>query len=259
VIRTDPALVGRFAAYANRTFWRNPAAAFFTLFLPVFFLFLFSVLFGNEPLSIDGRTVSSATFTVAGIITCSVVGACYTNLATAMTFSRETGFLKRIRGTPIPPWTFLTGRIIHAVGVALLLVLVCFIFGVAAYHVTVPTSTLPALIVTLVVGAAAFAALGLAITSIVPNADAAPAVINFTVFPLYFVSNVFIPFSNQPRWLDILTSVLPIKPFNEALKTAIVPPLGSNGFNGGDLLELAVWGVVGAVVAFRYFSWEPHP
>jgi hypothetical protein len=185
VIRTDPALVGRFAAYANRTFWRNPAAAFFTLFLPVFFLVLFSVLFGNEPLSIDGRTVSSATFTVAGIITCSVVGACYTNLATAMTFSRETGFLKRIRGTPIPPWTFLTGRIIHAVGV--------------------------------------------------------------------------VPFSNQPRWLDILTSVLPIKPFNEALKTAIVPPLGSNGFNGGDLLELAVWGVVGAVVAFRYFSWEPHP
>jgi len=102
VIRTDPALVGRFAAYANRTFWRNPAATFFTLFLPVFFLVLFSVLFGNEPLSIDGQTVSSATFTVAGIITYSVVGACYTSLATAMTFSRETGFLKRIRGTPIP-------------------------------------------------------------------------------------------------------------------------------------------------------------
>lgn len=55
------------------------------------------------------------------------------------------------------------------------------------------------------------------------------------------------------------TRVLPIKPFNEALKTAIRPPVGSNGFNGGDLLELAIWGVVGAVVAFRYFSWEPHP
>jgi ABC-2 type transport system permease protein len=259
VTRSDLALVARFAQYANRTFWRNPAAAFFTFFLPVFFLVLFSVLFGNLPLSINGQTVNSATFTVAGIVTFSVVSACYANLGMAMTSSRETGFLKRIRGTPVPRWTFLSGRIIHSVLVALLLVVVCFSFGAIAYHVTVPGSTLPALIVTLVVGSAAFAALGLAVTAIVPNADAAPAVINFTVFPLYFVSNVFIPFSNQPGWLDILTSILPIKPFNEALKTAIVPPVGSNGFNGGALLVLAVWAVVGAVVAFRYFSWEPHP
>ncbi len=257
--RADLALVGRVARYSNRTFWRNPAAAFFTLFLPVFFLVLFSALFGNELLQINGQTVHSATFTVVGIITFSVVGACYTNLATAMTFSRETGFLKRVRGTPIPPWTFLSGRILHSVGVAVLLVVVCLGFGGIFYHVAVPGSTLPALIVTLVLGAAAFASLGLAVTALVPNADAAPAIINFTVFPVYFVANVFIPFSNQPLWLDVLTRIVPIKPFNEALKAAIVPAAGSSGFNGGDLLVLATWGLVGAFVAFRYFSWEPHP
>ena len=111
MIRTDLRLVGSFAGYANRTFWRNPAAAFFTLFLPVFFLVLFSALFGNEPLGINGHQVSSATFTMVGIITFSVVSACYTNLAISVTTARETGFLKRVRGTPIPPWTFLSGRI----------------------------------------------------------------------------------------------------------------------------------------------------
>ena len=242
MIAGDLRLVMRFAGYANRTFWRNPAAAFFTLFLPVFFLVLFSALFGNEPLTINGNQVSSATFTMVGIITFSVVSACYTNLAISVTSARETGFLKRVRGTPIPRWTFLSGRILQSVLVSLLLVVVC-----------------PALIITLIMGAAAFAALGLAMTALVPNSDAAPAIVNFSIFPFYFVSNVFIPISNPPQWLNVLTHVFPIGPFNEALKTAVVPPLGSTGFNGGDLLVLAVWGIGGALVAFRYFSWEPHP
>ena len=259
MIRGDLVLVIRFARYANRTFWRNPAAAFFTLFLPVFFLVLFSALFGNEPLDINGHHVSSATFTMVGIITFSVVSACYTNLAISVTTARETGFLKRVRGTPIPRWTFLSGRILQSVLVALLLVVICFGFGALAYHVNVPTSTLAALIITLIVGAAAFAALGLAMTALVPNTDAAPAIVNFSIFPFYFVSNVFIPISNPPQWLNTLIHVFPIGPFNEAIKTAVVPPLGSSGFNSGDLLVLAIWGLGGALIAFRYFSWEPHP
>ncbi|MGA8524415.1 MAG: ABC transporter permease [Candidatus Dormiibacterota bacterium] len=259
MIRTDLRLVGSFAGYANRTFWRNPAAAFFTLFLPVFFLVLFSALFGNEPLGINGHQVSSATFTMVGIITFSVVSACYTNLAISVTTARETGFLKRVRGTPIPPWTFLSGRILQSVLVSLLLVVVCFGFGATFYHVRVPTSTLPALIIALTMGAAAFAALGLAIAALVPNSDAAPAVINFSIFPFYFVSNVFIPISSPPQWLNVLTRVFPIGPFNEAIKTAVVPPVGSTGFNGFDLMVLAIWGVGGALIAFRFFSWEPHP
>ena len=258
MIRSDLVLVTRFARYANRTFWRNPAAAFFTLFLPVFFLVLFSALFGNELLNINGHQVSSATFTMVGIITFSVVSACYTNLAISVTTARETGFLKRVRGTPIPRWTFLSGRILQSVLVALLLVVICFVFGAVAYHVKIPIATLPALVITLILGAAAFAALGLAITTLVPNSDAAPAVVNFSIFPFYFVSNVFIPISNPPQWLTVLTHIFPIGPFNEAIKTAVIPPVGSTGFNGGDLVVLAAWGVVGALVAFRLFSWEPH-
>jgi len=193
-----------------------------------------------------------------GIITFSVVSACYTNLAISVTTARETGFLKRVRGTPIPRWTFLSGRILQTVVVALVLVVICFAFGALAYHVKVPVATLPALVITLIIGAAAFAALGLAVTTLVPNSDAAPAVVNFSVFPFFFVSNVFIPISNPPQWLSILTHIFPIGPFNEAIKTAVVPPLGSTGFNGGDLLILAIWGVGGALIAFRSFSWEPH-
>jgi ABC-2 type transport system permease protein len=183
---------------ANRAFWRNPASAFFTLGMPVMFLVLFSVLFGNEKATIDGHQVSSATFTLSGIIAFSVIGACFTNLAIGVTFAREGGFLKRLRGTPLPPWVYLTARMIHSVLVAGLLVGVSVAFSALFYGVRVSWGSVPALIVSLSVGAACFSCLGLAVTAIIPNADASPAVVNAVVLPLLFVSNVFIPIDRPP-------------------------------------------------------------
>jgi ABC-2 type transport system permease protein len=167
---------------ADRVFWRNPASAFFTLALPVMFLILFSVLFGTKPTGVNGHQVNSATFTLAGIVTFSVIGACYTNLAIGMTFAREGGFLKRLRGTPLPPWVYLTARIIHAVLVAGLLVVIAVAFSALAYGVRIPLASVPPLVVSLVIGAACFSSLGLAVTAIIPNADASPAIVNAAVF-----------------------------------------------------------------------------
>src|ERR1019366_10822267 len=154
---------------ADRVFWRNPASAFFTLALPVMFLILFSVLFGTKPTGVNGHQVNSATFPLAGIVTFSVIGACYTNLAIGMTFAREGGFLKRLRGTPLPPWVYLTARIIHAVLVAGLLVVIAVAFSALAYGVRIPLASVPPLVVSLVIGAACFSSLGLAVPAIIPN------------------------------------------------------------------------------------------
>ena len=65
-------------------------------------------------------------------------------------------------------------------------------FGFFAYSVQFPVGRLPFLLAALVLGAATFCALGIAISGFIPNADAAPAVVNLTILPLLFVSNVFI-------------------------------------------------------------------
>lgn len=243
---------------ANRAFWRNPAAAFFTLALPVMFLVMFSVLFGTKPTPVNGHSVSSATFTLAGIVTFSVIGACYTNLAIGMTFAREGGFLKRLRGTPLRPWVFLSARIIHAVTVAGLLVLISVAFSSLAYGVRVPLSAVPSLVVSLALGAACFSALGLAVTSIIPNADASPAIVNAVVFPLLFVSNVFIPISKPPAALRAITDIFPVGRLAAALQQAFFPGPSRATFPVGQLLVLAAWGAAGLLLAVRFFSWEPR-
>lgn len=248
----------RQVGYENRSFWRNPAAAFFTVLLPLIFLVLFNSIFGDSELTIDGRNLDGSTFYVPGIAALAVVSACYTNIGMMVTIARDLGILKRVRGTPMPPWAYIFGRLAHAVLVSLLLVAIVTGVGAAAYGTDVPGNTLPGLALTLVLGALAFCALGLALTAIIPNADAAPAITNATILPLLFISNVFIPLQDPPEWLAFVGDVFPVKHFAAALQTAFHPDTTGAGFEWGDLAVIAAWGVAGTALALRFFSWEPH-
>jgi len=245
--------------YEALAFHRNPAAAFFTLVFPLIFLVIFNLLFGNEELVIAGGTTHVSTFYVPAIAALSVINACYTGLAMSMSVSRDHGLLKRLRGTPLPASSFLIGRVLFMTLVALALVAIVTAFGAAFYGVDVSTNTLPAFVITLAVGAAAFSLLGLAITSFIPNAEAAPAVVNASILPLLFISDVFIRIEdNGPRWLDVLGNIFPVKHLSLALQTAFNPFETGSGFEPKHLAILLLWGLGGAIVAVRRFSWEPR-
>jgi ABC-2 type transport system permease protein len=248
-------LILRQFRYENRAFWRNPAAAFFTFAFPLMFLVIFNSLLGGGELEYGGKVISTQTYYVPAIAAFSIITACYTNIAMSMTFLREEGVLKRKRGTPLPPWAYLSGRILHAVFLAILLVVIVAIAGALFYDAQISAQTLPAFIVTLAVGAASFCALGLAITAIVPNAEAAPAVIQAIILPLLFVSGIFIPLNEVPDWLDTFSQLFPIRHYAEAMLASFIE--SSIGFPGDELLVVAIWGIVGMLLALRFFRWEP--
>jgi ABC-2 type transport system permease protein len=148
-------------------------------------------------------------------------------------------------------------RVAHAIVVAIILVVIVVTFGRVFFDVTVPGGRIGALLISLSVGAACFASLGIAATSIIPNPDAAPAVVNATILPLLFVSDVFIPLDEAPPWLTTFSNVFPIKHFSNALDHAYNFPRGS-GLVIDDLIVMGVWGIVGLLIAVRFFSWEPR-
>ena len=252
------ALALRQIRYESRSFWRNPAAAFFTVAFPLMFLIIFNLMFGEGTIEQFGEKVSMSNFYVPAIAAFSVITACYTNLAMNLTFARDEGILKRRRGTPIPTRVFLAGKVLHASLIAILLVTVVTVFGALFYDVQISAGKLPALVVSVVVGAAAFSSLGLAIQGFVPNADAAPAVIQFSIFPLLFISDIFIPSENAPSWVEPFADLFPIKHYSEAMMSAFSPFEPGSGFEWVDLGVVALWGVAGLLIAARYFSWEPR-
>jgi ABC-2 type transport system permease protein len=251
------ALALRQVRYTNKAFWRNPASAFFTFVFPLMFLVIFTALFGNENATIRGQEVSVSTVYVPLIATFSIITATYTNLAINVSFSRDAGVLKRIRGSPLPSWAFMSGRIVHAILVTILLVIIVAAFGALFYDAEIPTRTLPAFITTVALGAATFSALGLALTSVIPHADASPPIVNASILPLLFLSGIFIPIQDPNAWYVMLAKFFPVYHFAEAMTSAYFSPTGT-GFEGWHLLVMALWGVAGAVLAVLFFSWEPR-
>ena len=129
--------------YDNRSFWRNPAAAFFTFAFPLIFLVVFTSMFGNDVINTpSGMSASGSTSYIPAIITLSVINSSYTGLAMQVTVLRDSGFLKRVYGTPLPVWLFLGSKIIHLTIVGLILIVIVTLFGWLFYGVTLPSNTL---------------------------------------------------------------------------------------------------------------------
>jgi ABC-2 type transport system permease protein len=252
-------LLARQVRFTNLAFWRNPASAFFTFAFPLMFLVIFTALLGSGRLEVfPGVFIEQDRYYVAAMSSFSVITATFTNLAMSVSFQRDSGLLKRTRGTPLPAGVYLSARVTHAILVALLLVVITSAFGIVVYGAAIPTGTrLLEFVVTVVVGGMAFSALAFATTAIVPNADAAPAVVNAIILPLLFVSGIFIPLgANAPGWLKTLGDAFPVKHFLEAAMGSFYgSPLP---FSWSDVAFVAGWGVVGLVLAVRFFSWEPR-
>jgi ABC-2 type transport system permease protein len=119
---------------------------------------------------------------------------------------------------------------------------------------------MPAALVTFIVGVASFAALGMAVAALVPNASSASAVANATILPLAFVSNVFIVAGDgAPGWMTAVGDFFPLKPFVEGIQDTLNPFVEAPGFDWSSIGYVALWGVVGLLLAVKYFRWEPRP
>ncbi len=236
-------------------FRRNPAATFFTVVLPLIFLVLFTSIFGNAELD-NGAKV--ATFYVPGILALAIISATAVNLAMSMTARRERGVLKRVRGTPIAPWVFVAAQALAGFVISVVMTVLVTAIGWLVFGVSLDAAGVPALVVSVLVGAVSFAALGLALTTIIPSEDAAPAITNALMLPLYFISDIFIAGDGVPEWIETVGNLFPIRHLSHALQESYDPFLTSTPWPWDHWLVIAAWGVFGGVIAITRFRWTPR-
>lgn len=248
--RSSLALVWHQIRYEQLSFWRNPQSAFFTFFFPVVIFLIFGLVFKGSGKDDFYGGISGLQYYTPTIIALSVMGACYSQLAISLSLRRQAGILKRVRATPLPAWAYFVGLLVHCIVLSFidtaLILLLSIIYGVPLPHQWFQ------IVVVLILGAAVFCALGVAVASLIRNADAAPAVVQFIFFPLVFISGSYFPI--QSKLLNHIADILPVRPLNQAL---LDPFAYGHGFNGKYILTLAIWGVVGSVVAIRRFRWDP--
>ena len=243
--------------YESKSYRRNPAAAFFTLVFPLLFLFMLRI-FGNDSVEIDGGTVSRATKYIPMITAFSVIGSSYTGIAMTLTLNRDIGVLKRYKGTPLPLMIFLLSKIAHNTIVSFALAIIIALIAFTIFDVGLPTNSIVAFLLTMILGAATFTTLGIAFTSLIPNSDAAAPMVNASIIPLMFISDVFIPMDSAPNWLNWIAQIFPVRPFSLSLQEAYSPFSSGITENPENYVILLAWLIVGLATSLKFFSWEPR-
>ena len=230
----------------RRMFWRNPSAAFFNFLLPLIMLALFGAIFASEQEDLD--------VVVPGIAGLSVMSATFVALAYNVTFLREHGILKRLRGTPQPASAYLAGVAMNAITNVAAQLAIVIVAGNVFFAVSWPQDWL-ALAVFVALGVVCFAAMGVALSHAIPNSESAPAYVNAVFIPMLMVAGVFYEDENAPALIRELAQLLPLKHLIDGLSGAMVHGEGLAD-HGPALFALAVWAVVAVALAVRGFSWE---
>jgi ABC-2 type transport system permease protein len=236
----------------QKLFWRTIEAAFFTFFLPVAFFLMFGSIYGDDIVD----DVRGARFLVAGMIGYGVASTAFAGLAITLVLRREYGILKRIRSTPLPPATYLSAVLGSILVVFVIQALLIIGLGRVLYDVALPGNVVSVALV-LLLGAAAFAALGLAMTVLVRSAEGSSAVVNAVYLPMSFISGTFFPTENAPRFLEVIAGVLPLTYFTSLTRDVMLH--GDQIWSHpAPVAVVAAWGVVGLAAAVRGFRWEPR-
>jgi ABC-2 type transport system permease protein len=247
---------GRQVRYQVRMLRRSPSGAFFTFAIPLMLLITLDLVYGNR-LVPTRQGLRFPQFYTPAMMAFAVINACYTNLLTGTTIARENGMLKRVRGTPLPGWVYLFGRIGSAGVVAVLSLVAVLAAGVAFFDVDVVPALALDVIVTVAAGIFCFCTLGLAVSIVVPGPDAALPVAYGTLLPVAFISDVFFPSDTSPAWLRTLADVLPLRPLARSLEAGFDLHHVGPGFRPTDIAVLVAWGVAAGFVVLRWFRWEP--
>lgn len=230
----------------RRMFWRNPSAAFFNFLLPLLFLALFGAIFSGDQ---DALNVL-----IPGIAGMSIMATTFSSLTMNLTFLREQGVLKRVRGTPLPEGTYLIGVFGNAVANAIIQLTLVIVAGKLLFGTGWPKDWIE-LVVYVGAGVVCLAALGVAWSHVIPNYDAAAAYSNIIFLPVIFISGVFYDVNNAPVFLLHLAQVLPLVHIIDGLSGALVTGRSLSD-NLSGLCVICIWTLVGLFFAIRGFSWE---
>jgi len=244
-----------------RMFMRNKASLVFTLSLPVLLLVILGAIFGGP---VDGTTVDFKQVFIAGIIGAGVMSVAFTGLAITMAIERDDGTVRRLGATPMPRSSYFFGKVVLVLVTGVIETAILITISVTVFHLHLPSDLdrWLRLVWVLGLGAMACALIGIAYSWVIPNARSASAIVTPPFMVLQFISGVFFPFGDLPRWMQTVAALFPLKWMAQGLRSVFLPdsfqavePAGSWEI-GRTAAVLGGWCLVGLVLCLFTFRWR---
>ena len=171
---------------------------------------------------------------------------------------KNQGVLKRLKAAPISPSHFIVGHLISRVSIIILQTFILLLMGVFVLGVSVGQGSILAWLNILFLsflGGILFLAIGLAISSLAPNEDSAPALANLVTFPMLFLSGVFFPIDFLPTIISYISNLLPLTHLAEGIRLSAL--YGNSTFTTIPQLGITfAWLAVSFFICAISFKWE---
>jgi ABC-2 type transport system permease protein len=227
---------------------RNPRAVIAGLVMPALFLALENSHKQGHP------SIAAIDQVVAGLVVFGLLNLAYLTYAAGIVVAREDGVLRRWYASPLPRWQYFTARIVAAVLLADAATLILLLVGasMAGMHLTV--AAIGALLLVATIGSITLAAVGTAVTPLLPPGQGMYSILAITYLPLLIFSGGFGQNSGLPHWLTTLMTYLPIQPIVSSATSVLEHP---GLMPGRALLVLAAWAAGGLILSALFFRWDP--
>lgn len=245
-----------------KQFFRQRDAVVFTFSLPAIMLLLLGSIFGDR---FEGTAVTASQMFTAGMIAGGVASTTFVNLGIGIAADREDGTIKRLLGTPMPPFGYLMGKLVLVLVLTLAEVAILLAVGVVLFGLELPSDPWRWLTFAWVfgLGVTGCSLLGIAASSLPRSARSAPAVMNLPYLVLSFISGVFVvPLKDLPEPLIQIGSLFPLKWMAQGFRSVFLPDLmggqevAGSWEHGRTAMVLAVWCVGGLVLCLSTFRWR---
>jgi ABC-2 type transport system permease protein len=250
----DLKLIGRQVRYEQLSFWLNPIGAIFTIGFSAVFLVIFESTAGESAVKALGG-IKLIQYYVPGFVAYGIMSSCFSILSITIVNRREMGLLKRLRLSPAPTWILMSAVFLNTMIVCVIQIVLMLAIG-RAYGVHGPANWVPFLLA-LVVGMFGFTALGMGVSTLVPNADAAGPVVNIVFFVVLAFSGLYYPITPGSTLANI-TDYLPVRRLIVSLQDSFNHIPGTSPWAWHDLGVIAIWGAVGVSLALRRWQWAPR-
>lgn len=243
-----------------KMYFRAGDQVFFTFLFPTLLYSLFATVFSDQDLPGE---LTMATYYLPGMIAGAILLSGVQNLATDIAVEKSDGTLKRLGGSPLSPISYFVGKLGQVIVTSLLQIGLLVAVAVLAFGAQLPTTAEAwgIIVWVYVLGIAACAFAGIALSAVPRSGKTAAAVVIPIVLVLQFVSGVYLQFSMLPEWLQSASGVFPVRWMAQGLRAAFLPdawaaqePSGSWDL-GIVALMLAIWIVVALVLARLTFRW----
>ena len=227
---------------------RNRAFLFFSLVMPLAFLFLYLGIFGRG-------NPAAATYLMGPVLGLTVMGS-FWGLSVQLVMFREQGILRRFRLAPVGPGAMLASSILSNYILTLPTVILEFLLARWIFHMD-HFGNLWGVWAFVTLGTVTFAAFGLIVASVTNTMQETQVINNAIWFVFLFLSGATIPLPLLPAWVQGLAVFLPPTYLITGLQRVLVA--GATLWQvRAELIALAAGSALAFFISMQLFRWEPE-